>query len=176
VTASPATATALEFPPADLREAADRVVARYPTRQAALLPILHMAQARFGGWISPETEAAVARYLGIPDAHVRGVVTFYAMYNTRPVGRHTVWVCRTLSCALRGAGALTQAACRKAGIDGPGESSADGRFFVREMECLGLCEVAPAVFVGGQARGNATPEALERWMDEAAGRPADGRI
>jgi NADH-quinone oxidoreductase subunit E len=153
------------FPPADVREECDRIVARYPERMAALLPILHVAQRRFGGWVSPEVEAGVAKYLGVSDGHVRGVLTFYAMYNTQPVGRHTVWVCRTLSCALRGAKDLTKAACAKAGVEKPGTSSADGKFFVREMECLGLCEVAPAVWIDGEVHGNVTPPALGALMD-----------
>jgi NADH-quinone oxidoreductase subunit E len=156
-----------EFPPADLREECDRLVARYPERAAALLPILHLAQRRFGGWVSPEVEAGVAAYLGVSDAHVRGVLTFYAMFHVQPVGRHAVWVCRTLSCALRGARDLTKAACAKAGIEGPGASSADGRWFVREMECLGLCEVAPAAWIDGEVRGNVTPESLAAWMETA---------
>jgi NADH-quinone oxidoreductase subunit E len=155
----------IDFPPADVREECERIVARYPERMAALLPILHVAQRRYGGWVSPEVEAGVAKYLGVSDGHVRGVLTFYAMFNVQPVGRHTVWVCRTLSCALRGAKDLTKAACAKAGVAKPGASSADGRFFVREMECLGLCEVAPAVWVDGEVHGNVTPEALGALMD-----------
>jgi NADH-quinone oxidoreductase subunit E len=156
---------AVEFPPEAIREACERIVARYPTRVAALLPVLHLAQAHFDGWVSPEVEAGVARYLGVGDGHVRGVLTFYSMFNTAPVGRHVVWVCRTLTCWLRGAADLTKAAMAKAGIERVGGSSADGRFHVREMECLGLCEVAPAVFVDGKPHGDVTPERLERLMD-----------
>jgi NADH-quinone oxidoreductase subunit E len=165
--AAPKPPKPVEFPPADVREECERIVARYPDRMSALLPVLHVAQRRFGGWVSPEVEAGVAKYLGVSDAHVRGVLTFYAMYNTEPVGRHTVWVCRTLTCALRGAKDLTKAACAKAGVERPGASGKDGRFFVREMECLGLCEVAPAAWIDGEVRGNVTPESLTEWMESA---------
>lgn len=155
------------FPPEDLRAACEALVARYPQRVAALIPILHLAQRRFGGWISPEVEAGVAAYLGVSDQHVRGVLTFYTMFNTKPVGRHHVQVCRTLSCWLRGAGELTRCLERKTGLR-PGETDAEGRFTVSEVECLGLCEVAPAVFVNEQEHVNLTPEALERLLDGLA--------
>jgi NADH-quinone oxidoreductase subunit E len=153
------------FPPPELRQACEELLARYPTRMAALLPVLHLAQKHHGGWVSPELEAGVAAYLGLPDQHVRGVLTFYAMFHTQPVGRHEVWVCRTLTCWLRGAPALTKAALAKAGIDRVGGTDAAKRFTVREMECLGLCETAPAAFVDGQAHVNVTPDGLTRLMD-----------
>lgn len=160
---------AATFPPDAIREVCDRVVGRYPTRMAALLPVLHIAQRHYGGWISPEVEAGVAAYLEISPAHVRGVLTFYAMYHTEPRGRHEVWVCRTLSCWLRGAQQLSEAAHEKAGLVRRGnnhpQTSEDGRFTVMEMECLGLCEVAPAAFVDGEAHGSMTPETLSDLMD-----------
>ncbi len=112
---------------------------------AALIPILHLAQRSFGGWISPEVEAGVARYLGVSDQHVRGVVTFYTMFNTKPVGRHHVQVCRTLSCWLRGARELAKVASRRRpGSRRRRRPTRTRRFTVTEVECLGLCEVAPA--------------------------------
>jgi NADH-quinone oxidoreductase subunit E len=99
---------------------------------------------------------------------VRGVLTFYSMFHTQPVGRHEVWVCRTLSCWLRGAEALTKAALEKAGIAKVGGTDAGQRFTVREMECLGLCEAAPAAFVDGKPHVNVTPEGLCRLMDGCA--------
>lgn len=161
------------FPPPELAERCAELLTRYPTRQAALIPVLHLAQRHFGGWVSPEVEAGVAQYLGLPDQHVRGVLTFYSMFHTKPVGRHEIWVCRTLTCWLKGAEGLTRAACEKAGIHGDGHGHAggtdpSGRFTVREMECLGLCEAAPAVFVDGTAHVNVTPDALTRLMDGCA--------
>jgi NADH-quinone oxidoreductase subunit E len=152
------------FPPEPLRAACEALIARYPRREAALIPILHLAQRHCGGWISPELEAGIAAYLGVSDQHVRGVVTFYTMFNTKPVGRHHLQVCRTLSCKLRGAGALLDAIRAKTGLV-PGQTDAQGRFTVTEVECLGLCEVAPALFVNEQEHTNLTPEAVERLLD-----------
>ncbi|MDA1194045.1 MAG: NAD(P)H-dependent oxidoreductase subunit E [Planctomycetota bacterium] len=153
------------FPPKELRQACDEIVARYPTRMAACLPVLHLAQKHFGGWISPEVEAGVAAYLEVSDSHIRGLLTFYAMFNTRPSGRHEVWVCRTLTCWLRGAAGLRRTALAKAGVDRCGVESPDGRFLVKDMECLGLCEVAPAVFIDGAPHTEVTTESLEQLMD-----------
>jgi NADH-quinone oxidoreductase subunit E len=155
----------VSFPPPEIQAQCDEIVARYPTRMAACLPVLHVAQKHYGGWISPEVEAGVARYLEVSDSHVHGLLTFYAMFNTKPSGRHEVWVCRTLTCWLRGAPELRQAALAKAGVEDTGEESPDGRFLVKDMECLGLCELAPAAFVDGQAHVHVTPEKLEELMD-----------
>jgi len=165
---SGATATApvaVEFPPKELKAACDDIVSRYPTRMAACLPILLLAQKHYGGWVSPEVEAGVARYLGVSDSHIRGLLTFYAMYNTKPAGRHEVWVCRTLTCWLRGAEKLRQTALGVAKASKPGEVGADGKFLVKNMECLGLCEVAPAVFIDGEAHVDVTPEKLTQLME-----------
>jgi NADH-quinone oxidoreductase subunit E len=168
--AAPAPPKAAEFPPAAIREECDEIVKRYPTRLAAALPVLHVAQRHYGGWISPEVEAGVARYLECPDQHVRGLLTFYAMYHHQPRGKHEVWVCRTLTCWLRGAGSLTRLARQKAGLaDVPHppqrETGPDGKFTVMEMECLGLCERAPAVFVDGTPHVDVTPERLGELLD-----------
>ena len=101
---------AVAFPPPEIKQICDEIVSRYPTRMAACLPVLHVAQKHYGGWISPEVEAGMAPYLEVSDAHIRGLLTFYAMYNTKPSGRHEVWVCRTLTCWLRGARKLRQTA------------------------------------------------------------------
>jgi NADH-quinone oxidoreductase subunit E len=157
--------TPVSFPPKELEKQCDEIVARYPTRMAACLPVLHLAQKHYGGWISPEVEAGVAEYLDVSDSHIRGLLTFYAMFNCKPAGKHEVWVCRTLTCWLRGAAKLRETALAKAGASAPGEVGADGKFLVKNMECLGLCEVAPAVFVDGQPHVHVTPEKLEELMD-----------
>lgn len=158
------------FPPKELAAEVDALLARYPERMAALIPILHLAQARLGGWISPELEAGIAAFLGCSDQHVRGVLTFYTMFNTKPVGRHHVQVCRTLSCWLRGAGGLTKCLKDKLGL-APGETDADRRFTVSEVECIGLCEVAPAIFVNDQPYVNVTPHSLTSLVDELSAAP-----
>ena len=158
------------FPPDAIRERCETVVARYPNRMAALLPVLHIAQAHYDGWVSPEVEAGIAAYLGLSPAHVRGVLTFYSMYHTEPRGRHEVWVCRTLTCWLRGAAKLAELAREKAGParedGGHWHTGKDGKFTVMEMECLGLCEVAPAVFIDGKPHVDVTPEQFSKLLDE----------
>jgi len=157
------------FPPPEIQDACEKLVGRYPTRMSALLPVLHIAQRHYGGWISPEVEAGVAQYLEVSPAHVRGVLTFYAMYHTEPRGRNEVWVCRTLSCWLRGADKLAAVMHEKAGTQRDGtnhpKTGDDGKFTVMEMECLGLCESAPAVFINGEAHTDVTPEKLSELMD-----------
>ena len=155
----------VSFPPKEIKKECEAILSRYPTRMAACLPILHVAQRHYDNWISPEVEAGVAAYLGVSDAHIHGLLTFYAMYNAKPSGRNEVWVCRTLTCWLRGAGKLRETALGKAGCKKTGEEGPDGKFLVKDMECLGLCEVAPAVFVNGQAHVNVTPLQLEELMD-----------
>lgn len=161
---------AAPFPPDEIRDRCEKMLARYPTKMAALLPVLHIAQAHYDGWISPEVEAGVAAYLGISPAHVRGVLTFYSMYHTEPRGRHEVWVCRTLTCWLRGAAKLADLAREKAGPareDGTHwHTGEDGKFTVMEMECIGLCEVAPAVFIDGEPHVEVKPEQFSKLLDE----------
>ncbi len=153
------------FPPSEIKDECDAMVALYPTRQAALIPILLRAQAHFDNWISPEVEAGVAEYIGVSDSHVRGVLTFYSMFNIQPAGKHEVWVCRTLTCWLHGAADLRKAALDKAKAERPGVVGEDGKFLVKNMECLGLCELAPAVFVDGKPHTNVTTEKLAELMD-----------
>ncbi len=150
------------------------LIARYHEKIAALIPILHLAQKRLGGFISPELEAGIAAYLGCSDQHVRGVLTFYTMFNTKPVGRHHVQVCRTLSCWLRGAKGITKAVEAKAGIR-CGETDRDGRFTLTEVECLGLCEVAPVVHVNDTPHVSLTPETVSALLDALEKRPDGDR-
>ena len=163
---APVPPEAVAFPPQEIKQACDEIVSRYPTRMAACLPVLHVAQKHYGGWVSPEVEAGIAAYLEVSDAHIRGLLTFYAMYNTKPSGRHEVWVCRTLTSWLRGARKLREKALDVAGCSKTGEESPDGKFLVKDMECLGLCEVAPAVFLDGEPHVNVTPDQLAKLMDE----------
>ena len=118
-------------------ERLEKVLSRYPDRQAALLPALHMAH-EIRGYVSPETMDEVAQRLELPPAYVRGVTTFYTMYNLRPLGRYLVQVCTNISCNLCGGEDVMEAFLEATGTE-PGEVSADGRFTVIEVECLGAC-------------------------------------
>jgi NADH-quinone oxidoreductase subunit E len=133
-----------EFPP-EARERIDRILARYPTKQAALLPILWVAQETWG-WVSREAAEEVARIVEVPPAHVAGVLTFYTMYTLAPVGRHLLQFCTSISCHLAGAGRLLEHCRRRLGID-LGQTTPDGRFTLTEVECIAGCDRAPSMMV-----------------------------
>lgn len=115
----------------------EKILSRYPDKRAALLPALNLAQ-EVRGHVSPETMRRVAELLELGEAYVRGVATFYTMYNKAPVGRFLVQVCTNISCNLCGADEVMAAFLREAGTE-PGETSADGAFTVIEAECLAGC-------------------------------------
>ena len=133
-----------EFPP-EARERIDRILARYPTKQAALLPILWVAQETWG-WVSREAAEEVARIVEVPPAHVSGVLTFYTMYNLAPVGRHLLQFCTSISCHIAGAGVLLEHCRRRLGID-MGQTTPDGRFTLTQVECIAGCDRAPSMMV-----------------------------
>ena len=127
------------------QERIQTLLGRYPTKMAACLPVLHLAQQQFG-FLSPEAQELVARTLELELTHVHGVATFYSMFNKRPVGRYHVQVCTNVSCLLCGASETMSRLQRKLGI-APGETTADGLFTLTEVECLAYCGTAPAVQV-----------------------------
>ena len=132
---------------------------KYPTKQACLLPALWMVQeAR--GWISPPAMAEVAEVLGLTPAYVKGVVTFYTMYHTHPVGRHFIQVCTTSPCGLCGAEETMRALLRHTGCGELGATSPDGRFTVVEVECLGACGFVTPVLVDDDFHDSVTPERI----------------
>ena len=125
----------------------DRELAKYPAdqRQSAVMSALAIAQAEVG-WISPEVEAEVARYLGMPAIAVHEVATFYTMYNTRPTGRFKITVCTNLPCALRSGNHAAAYLKSKLGV-GFNETTQDGLFTLKEGECMGACGDAPVLLV-----------------------------
>ncbi len=133
-----------EFPPEALRRI-DRILSRYPTKQAALLPVLWVAQETWG-WISREAAEEVARILDLPPAHVSGVLTFYTMYNLEPVGRHLLQFCTSISCHLAGARGILDHCRARLGIE-LGQTTPDGRFTMVEVECIAGCDRAPSMIV-----------------------------
>ncbi len=124
---------------------AEELIARYPRRRSALLPLLFLLQAE-DGYVSPAGIAQVASLLGLTKAEVAGVATFYTMFRRRPVGRYLVSVCRTLPCQLRGSGEITEALCERLGVP-PGGTDASGMVTVEEVECLAACDGAPVLQV-----------------------------
>jgi len=139
------------------------MLARYPDRQAAILPTLHLAQREFG-FLSPETISTVAALLGFTPAQIEGVATFYTMYNRKPVGKYHLQVCRNLSCSLMGAEALIEHMSRKLGIK-PGGTTADGTFTLSTVECLGSCGTAPVMQINDDYYENLTEESVDAILD-----------
>jgi len=131
--------------PLEARQRIDRILARYPTKQAALLPVLWVAQETWG-WISREASEEVARILELSPAHVSGVLTFYTMYNLRPVGRHLLQFCTSISCHIAGAGRLLDHCRSRLGIE-LGQTTGDGRFTMVEVECIAGCDRAPSMMI-----------------------------
>ncbi len=121
--------------------AIDALLTRFPQKDSALLPALYLIQDE-KGYVSEESMSYVAEKIGLSPVFVAGVVTFYTMFHSRPVGRHHIQVCRTLSCALRGSASIVELLKQRLGIEA-GESTPDGRFSLVEVECLGACDTAP---------------------------------
>ena len=153
---------ALEFSPAAL-EKFNEIVARYPKTEAAMLPVLYLAQQEFG-FIGSEAIDYVAKLMGQAPARVYGVVSFYTMFNMKPIGRHHIQVCRTLPCALRGAERVTTQIKKALGIE-PGQTTPDGRFTLSEVECLASCGTAPMMQVNDDYYENLTEDKISEILD-----------
>jgi len=132
------------------------ILTRYPTKQAALLPALWLVQQQ-RGWISDRNMAETAEVLGLTPAYVKGVVTFYTMYHQHPVGRHFIQVCTTSPCQVCGAEEVRDAFLRHTGCEELGVTSADGKYTVIEVECLGACGFATPVMINEQFIESVTP-------------------
>ncbi|HXL15617.1 MAG TPA: NADH-quinone oxidoreductase subunit NuoE [Methylomirabilota bacterium] len=149
---------------AESRQQIESLKKVYETNQSALLPALHVAQAD-QGWLSEDTQREVAQILGLTPQAVRQVVTFYTMFNQKPVGRHMIQVCRNLSCSLLGGQRLQKQIQDKLGLE-DGETTQDGRFTFVSVECLGSCGTAPVLMVNDRYYENVTPQQVERLLDE----------
>jgi NADH-quinone oxidoreductase E subunit len=152
-----------EFP-AQARARIDRILTRYPTKQAALLPVLWVAQETWG-WISREAAEEVARILELTPAHVDGVLTFYTMYNLRPVGRNLLQFCTSISCHLAGAEKLMERCTKRLGI-GLEETTPDGKFTVVEVECIAGCDKAPSMMVNDAYHEPVDERKLDALLDK----------
>ena len=141
----------------------EEILARYPNRQAALIPVLHLCQEQ-NGWISEDVVLWVAERLQLSSAHVLGVVTFYHLFNQHPVGKHQVWVCRTLSCALRGADAVLSHCEKRLGVHA-GETTKDGKVTLRTAECLAACGSGPMMQVDRDYHENLSIADVDRILD-----------
>lgn len=145
-----------------------RLVARYPEgkQKSALLPVLHLAQDEFGGWLSTEILDYVAALLKITPIEVYEVATFYSMYNLKPVGKHVFEVCQTGPCMLNGSDEIIDYIKEKLGIR-PGETTTDGLFTLKTVECLGACGYAPMMQMGKNYREHLTREQVDQIIAES---------
>jgi NADH-quinone oxidoreductase subunit E len=143
----------------------DRWVTKYPPdrRRAAVLPALTMVQQENGGWLTPELIEAVADYLEMPPVAAQEVATFYSLYDLQPVGRHKLYVCNSISCWLRGSERIIDYLKQRLGI-GLGETTADGRFTLKQAECLAACGGAPALIVDGVYHEDLTQEKVDALL------------
>ena len=141
-----------------------KILSRYPNKMAACIPALHLCPEANEGGVSEEAIAFVAKKLELSSAHVKGVVTFYSLFNEEKPGKHQVWVCRTLSCALRGSGALLEHCEKRLGVHA-GESTKDGKITLRTAECLAACGTAPVMQVDKTYHENLTVESVDRILD-----------
>lgn len=143
------------------------IIARYPEgkQKSALIPVLHIAQQEFGGWLSTETMDYVAAVLQLKPIEVYEVATFYSMFNLQPVGKYMFEVCQTGPCMLNGSDDIVAYIFEKLGIK-PGETTADGLFTLKTVECLGACGYAPMMQQGKHYREHLTKEKIDSIIAE----------
>ncbi len=146
-------------------EEIDGWLSKYPAdrSQSAVMAALRIVQDDNGGWLSQAHLDAVAAYLQIPNMAVYEVATFYSMYELKPVGRHKVCVCTNVSCLLRGSDEVVSHLEERLGVK-KGETSSDGRFTLKEVECLGACVGAPVMQVGRNYYENLTPDRIDEIL------------
>ncbi len=144
-----------------------RLISAYPEgkQKSAVLPVLHLAQKEFGGWLSVETMDYVASLLNILPIEVYEVATFYSMYNLKPVGKYVFEVCQTGPCMARGSESIIKYIEERLGIQ-PGETTADGMFTLKTVECLAACGYAPMMQMGKSYREHLTKEKVDAIIDE----------
>jgi NADH-quinone oxidoreductase subunit E len=140
----------------------EALLSKYPTKMAVCIPLLHLCQEQHGH-IDDAIVDYVAGKLDLPSAHVKGVVTFYTLFNQQPVGKHQVWVCKTLPCALRGAGSVLKQCEKKLGIHA-GQTTKDGKVTLRTAECLASCGTAPMIQVDKDYYENLTPDRVDEIL------------
>jgi len=153
----------LEFS-AQSKQRIERVVAQYPQKQAALLPVLHIAQDEFGH-LPDEALELVAKTLDLSPAHVYGVITFYTMFHREKQGRHELMVCTNISCMLRGAYDILHCLEKKLGIKA-GQTTPDGAFTLIEEECLAACANAPMMICGNEYYLDLTEKKVDAIIDK----------
>ena len=155
----------MEFSEEKLKKVSE-IIARYPEgrQKSALLPVLHLAQEQFG-WLSAETMDYVAGLLSLEPVEVYEVATFYSMYNLKPVGKYLFEVCQTGPCMINGSDDIIAYIGERLGIK-PGETTADGLFTLKTVECLGACGYAPMMQLGKHYREHLTKDKVDAIIEE----------
>lgn len=142
---------------ADTQEKIKKELARYESKDSAIIPALYLAQSENKGYLNDESIAQLSQLMDVPVAKINEVFSFYTMFNKQPIGKYHVQVCTTLSCALNGARELAKHLCRELKTD-MDKVTEDGRFTISRAECLGSCGTAPMMRVNTQYYENLTPE------------------
>jgi len=146
----------------EIKREIQEIMKKYPDRNSVLLPALRVIQNN-EGYISEDMIEGLAEFLGIPSANIKGVISFYTMFNRKPVGRFHIQVCRNLSCSLMGAEHIIESLKRKLGIE-EGETTKDGLFTLSTVECLGSCGTAPVMMINDDYYENVSEEILDKLI------------
>ena len=154
----------------DIRQQILAYLPRYPSKQAATLPALHIVQDHLR-YVPLEAIREIADLLDLSPAEVHDTMSFYGFFRDEqhPLGRTRLWVCRSLACALRGGDELLEDVCRKLQVR-PGGTTADGKITLEFAECIGVCEGAPAVLIDDAGRGDVTPDKVDALIAELRAR------
>ena len=148
----------------ELDAEAEKIVAKYDKKHAAVLPLLHLAQDKIGA-VTPEAEAWVSKWTEVPVVHIREVVTFYSMFHQKPIGKNHIRFCTGTSCMLMGGEKVLSHLKKKLGVEN-GQTTPDGKVSLEEAECLCACEVAPMMQVNDKYHGPLTEEKVDEIVDE----------
>jgi NADH-quinone oxidoreductase subunit E len=141
----------------------DGHLAKYPVKRSAILPLMFIVQ-RERGYLDPPGVAYLANRLGLRITDIWEVATFYSMLHTQPIGKYHIQICKTLSCKIMGEPKITEYICSKLGIR-PGQTTADGRFTISLVECLGSCGTAPMLQLGFDYHENLTPDKIDKLFE-----------
>jgi NADH-quinone oxidoreductase subunit E len=142
----------------------EKILAKYPSRRSGMLPILWIVQQKLG-WVPQDAMREVAEILECTTAEVYEVVSFYTMFHQKPVGKYHIAMCDTLACAICGSMEAAEYLREKYGIE-KNKVTADGRFSLEYVECIGACSIAPAMLLNETLVGNLTPESLDAVLAE----------
>lgn len=145
-------------------EEIETILAKYPTKRSAVLPLCHLAQKQYG-YMSPEAIRDVAELLELDPTEVQSLVGFYSLLRERPTGKYVVEICADLPCALRGANRLVDHVCKKLGVQ-PGETTPDGLFTVEKVMCVAACDRAPVAQINLEYFEHLDPDRVDALLEE----------